>query len=314
MTDDREPYIPGQLDTAPFTPGDPPDEPVAAPVAPARRGFNPQSVWFWPVVNVIGIAAVVFVNWLANALPLNDQSTGEVLTRDPVWFQPAGWAFSIWGLIYALLVVFGIAGFLPLLRDNPHLRRIGPLLLVTNLANMIWLFCWHWEKFTASIIVMAVLLLSLVAIVFVLHAGREPRSVSRWERWLMWPVFSIYLGWISVATLANLMVWWDRSGWSGGPISLRLWAVVFLVAGGVICYVMAILVHDGWYPAVFAFAGVAIAVEVWDRSRLVSTVAGLMALIEVLLVIMVLLVLFDRKPALPRFTRRSADTDVPLAG
>jgi hypothetical protein len=307
--DDREPYIPGQLDTAPFTPADTPDEPVAPP----SRGFNPQNAWFWPVVNLIGIAAVVFVNWLANALPFNDQTTGEVLTKDPVWFQPAGWAFAIWGLIYGLLIVFAIAGFLPFLRQNPHLRRIGPVLLIANLANAVWLVCWHWEYFTASIIVMTVLLLSLVLIAFVLHAGREVSLVSRWERWLMWPVFSIYLGWISVATLANLMVWWDRSGWSGGPVSLRLWAVIFLVAGGVICYVMAILVHDGWYPAVFAFAGVAIAVEVWDRSRLVSTVAGLMALIEVLLVIMVVLVLFDRKPAIPRFSRRAPETDPPLA-
>jgi hypothetical protein len=319
MSDDREPYVPRALDTAPIEVGaiGPPVPDDSAPQPPpASRGFDPRSDWFWPVVNLIGIAAVILVNWLANALPFNDQTTGEVLTKDPVWFQPAGWVFSIWGLIYGLLVIFAIAGLLPFLRLHPHLRRISPLLLVANLANIVWLFCWHWEAFTASMIVMIILLLSLAIIAILLHARRDDVPVSRWERWLIWPVFSIYLGWVSVATLANLMVWWDRTGWSGGPISLRMWTVILLVAGGVICYVMAVLVHDGWYPAVFAFAGVAIAIEQWDRSRLVSTVAGLMAVIEVLLVAMVILVLLDRKPAMPRMLRRqsaSPDGNVPLA-
>jgi len=310
MTDDtREPYVPPTSETSPMpveevSPVIPDVETEPSPQARSSR-FNPANEWFWPVVNLVGIAGVILVNWLANALPLNDQGTGEVLTKDPVWFQPAGWAFSIWGLIYTLLVVFAVFGLLPQGRRQPRLRRISPFVLVANVANIAWLFCWHWEYFAASLIVMAILLLSLVIIQILLHSGQDGmRPLSRLERWAMWPVFSIYLGWISVASLANLMVWWDRSGFSGGPISLRMWSVVALLAGGLACYVMAVLVRDGWYPAVFSFASVAIAVELWDRSRLVSTVAGIMAVIELLLVVMVILTLIDRKPRMPQFRRQ----------
>jgi len=326
--DDRDaPYVPGEFDTAPI-PDDvvspvPLDEPVIAPPETTSRRFDPRSEWFWPLVTLIGVAAVIFVNWLANALPFNDQTTGEVLTRDPVWFQPAGWAFAIWGLIYALLVAFAVYGLLPSGRRNPVMRRIAPFLLIANVANMVWLVCWHWEYFTASLITMAILLVALIVIRVLLQAdARAARNraagwqndagstVSRFERWLVWPLFSIYLGWIGVASLANLMVWWDRTGQSAGPLSLRMWTVVALVGGGIVCYVLAVIGRDGWYAAVFAFAGVAIGMEQWDRSRLVSTVAWLMALLEILMVGIAIMIHTDRKPSMPRFSRRqTAVTD-----
>src|SRR5690606_31361416 len=100
MTDDRPQN--GRV------PGPDPDE-LVTPVEPGaapRRRINTSSEWYWPVVNLLGLAAVVAINILANLAKLNGQTTGDVLSGDPVYFQPAGWSFSIWSVIYILLAVF----------------------------------------------------------------------------------------------------------------------------------------------------------------------------------------------------------------
>jgi hypothetical protein len=282
------------------------------PVTRPRR-INTESEWFWPIMNLVGILVVVFVNWLANAIPFNDVSTGDVINRSPVWFQPAGWAFAIWGLIYALLLVFAVFGLLPAGRRNPWLQRISPFLLIANVANILWLVFWHWEQFGITLGLMAILLLSLNGIYTILHWRRfDARQPQRAERIFVWPVFSIYLGWISVAALANLMVFWDRQGLSSGPLSLRMWAVVMLIGGGIVCAAMALLRRDAFYPLVFAFASAAIAVEQWDRSRLVSTVALLMAVIEALLIVVAVMLAFDRRAMAGAFSRKKNEPEFPL--
>jgi hypothetical protein len=289
------------------------DSPPPLPVTRPRR-INTESEWFWPVVNLFGILAVLLVNWLANSIPFNDISTGDVINKSPVWFQPAGWAFAIWGLIYVLLLVFAIFGLLPVGRRNPWLQRISPVLLIANVANIFWLVFWHWEQFEITLVLMAVLLLSLIGIYTILHWRRlDNRQAQRAERIFVWPVFSIYLGWISVAALANLMVFWDRQGWDGGPLSLRMWAVVMLIGGGIVSAAMALLRRDAFYPLVFAFASMAIAVEQWDRSRLVSTVAGVMAVIEALLIVLAVMLAFDRQAMAGAFSRRRNEPEIPLS-
>ncbi|MGI8486821.1 MAG: hypothetical protein ACR2OU_21495, partial [Thermomicrobiales bacterium] len=96
-------------DTVPVTPID------AVPVSARGRRvwFERGSSWYWPLVSLISLLAVIGVNFLANWIPFNHQTTGEVITKDPIYFQPAGWAFLIWGLIYALLLVYVGYGLLP---------------------------------------------------------------------------------------------------------------------------------------------------------------------------------------------------------
>lgn len=288
-------------------------EPVNHPVVTRSRRLDPGSEWFWPAVNLIGIVVVMLVTWLANAIPFNGQSTGDVLNTSPVWFQPARWAFSIWWLMYVLLLAFAIFGLLPAGRRNPWLRRISPFFLIANVANIFWLFFWHWEQFTATLATMAILLLSLVLIYFILHwRRRDEREALRGERLFVWPVFSLYLGWISVAALANLAVFFDREGWEGGPFSLRMWSVVMLIAGGIVCAFMAFVRRDALYPLVFAFASVAIAVEQWDRSRLISTVAIVMAVIEAILIVVAIMMAFDRRAMAGIYSRKRNQPDLPV--
>ncbi len=278
-------------------------EPVQAPAAstPGLQG-QPQATaarsrsWTWPLISLIGLLAVVFVNWLANWLPLNDQTTGEVSRENPVPFQPAGWAFLIWSLIYVLLFAFVIYSFLPAGRRNSRVRAIGPVFLVANIANIAWIFLWHWEQFAASLVAIVVLLGSLAVIYAMLPGPRGNLSrASRVQRLLVRVPFSLYLGWISIATVAALEVWMTNGGWNGGPFGLSGWTVIFLIAGVLVAAVVAFATKDAIYPLVFTWGYFAIAYEQWDGSSLISILAGSLAIVAAALTVMAFLRSFGKR-------------------
>jgi hypothetical protein len=151
---------------------------------------------------VISTLAVIVVNGLANALPINNQTTGAISDRFEVYFVPAGYVFSIWGLIYLGLLGYTIYQLLPGQQYNKRLERIAPWYIISSLANIAWILLWHYEVFPLTVAVMLILLVTLIVIYLTLNVG--PSEVSPGERWLVRVPFSIYLGWISVATIANI--------------------------------------------------------------------------------------------------------------
>lgn len=162
---------------------------------------------------VLGTIAMIVVNALASALPLNGQTTAEISDRFDVYFVPAGYVFSIWGLIYLGLLAYTIFQALPAQQENPRLRRTGYLYVLSCAANIAWLFLWHYEQFVFSLLAMGILLLLLIAIYLRLGIGRMP--VRAVETWLVRVPFSIYLGWITVATVANATDVLDYLNWDG---------------------------------------------------------------------------------------------------
>jgi hypothetical protein len=210
------------------------------------------------VVNVLATIAVIAVNGLANALPINGQTTGEISDRFDVYFVPAGYVFSIWGVIYLALVGFTIYQALPSQRDNPRLRRVGYLYALSCVANIAWLLLWHYEAFELTIVAMATLLLLLIAIYVILGTGRT--RVTAAETWLLRVPFSIYLGWITVATIANATSLLDYLNWNGWGIGPEAWAVIMLIAGALIASAVSVTRGDIAYILViiWAFAGIAI--------------------------------------------------------
>jgi len=238
------------------------------------------------VVNVLALAATIVVNALANALPINGQTTGEISDRFNVYFVPAGYVFSIWGLIYVALAAFAVYQALPAQRANPHLRRIGYLFAVSCLANSAWIFLWHYELFALTMVAMLVLLLSLLAIYLRLSIGRARVSVA--QRWLVHVPFSIYLGWITVATIANATSLLYHLGWGGWGIPPAVWAVIMLVVGAVITVGVALTRADVAYALVivWAFAGIAVR---HAGMPLVAVTAALMAVVVLVAVAVVLL-------------------------
>lgn len=210
------------------------------------------------IVNVLAVIATLIVNGLANALPLNGQTTGEISDRFQVYFVPAGYVFSIWGLIYVGLIAFAIYQALPAQRDNPRLKRTGYLFAASSLANIAWLFLWHYEQFTLTLIAMLSLLGLLIAIYLRLEIGQG--AVSTGEKWLVRLPFSIYLGWVSVATIANITQVLDFNGWNAWGVPEEIWALIMLIAGALIASAVYWTRDDVAFVLViiWAYAGIAI--------------------------------------------------------
>jgi hypothetical protein len=230
-------------------------------------------------VNVLAVIATLVINGLANALPLNDQTTGEISDRFQVYFVPAGYVFSIWGLIYVGLIAFAVFQALPAQRDNPRLRRVGYLVTASCLANIAWLFLWHYEQFPLTLLAMLALLASLILVYLRLGIGRA--TVPTAETWLLHVLFSVYLGWITVATIANATSLLDYWNWSGWGVSDEAWAVIMLLAGGGITSVVSLTRGDIAYVLVIVWAFVGIAVKHADTPA-VATTAWVVAALSVL--------------------------------
>jgi hypothetical protein len=158
----------------------------------------------WAALNTVGLAVALVLNGLANALPLNGRGTGELSDLYPNLFVPAGLTFAVWGVIYLWLMAFVGYGF-ALIGDergrNP-LALIGPWFLVNCLANAAWIVAWHWLQVVLALALMGVILGSLIAMYLRLGVGAAPAPAK--DRWLVHAPVSLYMGWITVATIANI--------------------------------------------------------------------------------------------------------------
>ena len=210
-------------------------------------------------VNLLSVILALTVNILASTLPLNGQNTGEISDQFQVYFVPAGYVFSIWGLIYIGLIAFAIYQLRPSQKKNERLRRLGYLFALSNVANAAWLFCWHYNQFGLSVIVMLALLGLLIASYLRLNVNLSP--VRPIEYWSVDVLFSVYLGWITVATVANITDWLYFVGWNGFGIPAQIWAVIMLAVASLLGLAMAILRRDAGYLAVLVWAFVGIAVK-----------------------------------------------------
>jgi hypothetical protein len=208
---------------------------------------------------VVATLGTLAVNTLANTLPLNGQDQATISDSFEVFFVPAGYVFSIWGLIYLALIAYTIYQALPAQRDDALLNRVGWLYIGTGIANCAWLFVWHYLLFALSLIVMLALLALLITIYLALGTGRTGTDTA--QRWLVRVPFSIYLGWITVATVANATSLFNYWGWGNGlDAASAVWAAVMLVVATVIAVLISLRHGDVAYIAVivWAFAGIAV--------------------------------------------------------
>jgi benzodiazapine receptor len=226
------------------------------------------------VLNILAFILVVAVNGLANSLPINNQTTGAVSDSYPVMFTPAGYVFSIWGLIYLGLLAFVIYQALPGQRDNPRLERVGYWFIWSCVLNSIWIFLWHYELMLWSVIVIVGLLVSLIMVYLRLETGRSP--VPAGEALLARLPFSIYLGWISVATIANVSVLLYSLGWDGFGLTEQVVTVIMLVIGSLLGYLIVRRHGEVAYPLVLVWAFVGIVLK-QSGFTLVVVAAGLAA-------------------------------------
>lgn len=209
------------------------------------------------LANILSVIVALTINILANALPLNGQNTGEISNRFDVFFVPAGYVFAIWGVIYIGWIAFVIYQAQPAQKESPRLRNLGYLFALSCVFNAVWLFCWHYNLFGLSVLVMLALLSLLIASYLKLNVGQTP--VSNIEKWSVDVPFSIYLGWITVAVVANISDYLYFINWNGFGIAPQLWAVIMLVIASLLGLTMTLTRRDSGYAFVlaWAFAGIA---------------------------------------------------------
>lgn len=209
--------------------------------------------------NIAAFLLAIAVNVMANAIPLGGQNTGEISARYPSLFTPAGFTFGIWSLIYLGLLVFVIWQALPAQRNHPKLRATGTLFKLSCVANALWILVWHYHLLFASVAVMLALLFTLVAIyrrlaIVDADAGQIERAV------LQWP-FSLYTGWISVATIANISAVQNGMGWDDVGFSAVAWTLAKLALAGVVGVSVLAWRRDLVFGAVVAWAAYGISVK-----------------------------------------------------
>lgn len=183
------------------------------------------------IIALFTYVAMVVTNYMATSLPLNNRSTGEISDAYPNLFAPDGPAFSIWGLIYLLLGIYVIYQFINKdQRVDNIIRKINIIFIINALANISWIFAWHYDFIGLSVILMAILLTTLIYIADILRK----EQFNSIEKFIIRAPFSIYFGWITVATIANITVFLVSIGWNGFGIADYVWMSIVLLVGAVI--------------------------------------------------------------------------------
>lgn len=211
-----------------------------------------RNLLFLRSAYVLLFVGVIAVNGAANALPINGLTTGAVSDLYPNLFTPAGFAFSIWGLIYSGLLAFLIR--ILTTSDTALVGKLFPWFAINSFANMAWIFAWHHLQVVTSLVLMLVLLISLVYLTTELRSSTRPSKDIRFFN----AVFEIYLGWITVATVANFTALLVAFNWNTLGISEAHWMLIILPVIVVIAWVMYIKYTSVIYllPIIWALYGI----------------------------------------------------------
>jgi len=235
------------------------------------------------ILNLLGFLGTFVVNALANILPINGITTGELSDLYPNLFVPAGLTFAIWGVIYILLAIFVIYQFVPSVRRDTRkvefVQKIGPLFFISSLANIGWIFAWHYQILPLSLVFMLILLGCLMAIYLRLHVGKS--QATRTEKYLVHLPFSVYLGWITIATIANVTALVVDINWNTFGLGEQFWAVAVIIVGIAIALSILFTRKDIYYCLVIDWALLGILLKrlsvttAPDQSVVVATIVGL---------------------------------------
>lgn len=202
--------------------------------------------------------AMVIVNFLANSLPINNRSTGVISDAYPNLFAPAGLTFSIWGLIYLLLGGYVIYQFVKSSQKREGLfKKINPWFIATSMANIAWIFAWHYDYIGLSVLIMLTLLVSLIKMADIIRVER----FTALEKLFVWAPFSIYFGWITVATIANITVFLVSLGWNGFEVADFIWTSIILLVGTLIGILRMTKDKNVVYGLVFVWAYLGILIK-----------------------------------------------------
>lgn len=199
------------------------------------------------VISLISIIGMIIVNLLANLIPFNSVTTQFISDSFKVFFVPAGYVFSIWGVIYIAMIIFGIYSF----KSKTISKKVLFAVIISSLANALWIVLWHYYLISLTLPVMVVLLFSLIYIY---------ANIRKESNFLRIPI-SIYMGWISVATIANATVFLDNLSWNGFGLTGDIWTGFLIIIAGFLGLVSLVYRKDWVYPLVIIWAIIGIGVK-----------------------------------------------------
>lgn len=230
--------------------------------------------------NLAAFALVVILNVLSNALPINNQTMPEISARYPSLFTPAGFTFSIWGVIYLALLGFVVYQALPSQRNNQVIAGFSRWFQMNCVANAAWIVVWHYDLLALSLLLMFVILVTLVLIYRSLAAVIETATFA--QHLVLYLPFSLYTGWITVATIANISVLQIAYGWEAVGLSAVSWTLLKLAAAGAIGATVVLRLRDPVFVLVIAWAAYGISV-MQSASPAVSGAATTLSLLMLML-------------------------------
>jgi hypothetical protein len=187
------------------------------------------------VANIVALIVTIVMNYLSNTGVFNGETMATVSARYQNLFTPAGYAFSIWGLIYiglASFVIYQAKGIFDGSAVRPIVGKIGWMFVLSCIANCLWIAAWLYDYTGLSVIVMISLLASLCAIV--LRTRMELDLIPLKKIAFEWWPFAMYLGWICVALIANSAAYLTKIEWNGFGLSDSVWTVVMIIAAVIV--------------------------------------------------------------------------------
>lgn len=200
---------------------------------------------------ILATIATIAINALANILPFNGVTTAQVSDQLRSYFVPAGYVFSIWGVIYLLLLTFSI-GYITLSeKQKEAAQKILPLYFFSAFLNSIWIVLWHYGFFLTTVVVIVTLLVTLIMIYQELSKN-PPTNLK--EKLILHVPFSVYLAWGSVATIANTSSVLWLLNWNGFGIQGQVWAAVLMIVAGILAVITSLRHKDLAFSAVIVWA------------------------------------------------------------
>jgi hypothetical protein len=215
---------------------------------------------FLAIINAIAFTAMIIVNYIANALPINGKTTGAISDQYVNLFVPAGFTFAIWGVIYLSLLGFILYQISSPIEKRPasvhFIKEIHYLFGLNAIGNIGWILVWHYERLWVSVFIMVYILITLILIFYRLHRSHPVPSLK--DKMFIWVPFSLYLGWISIATMANITTLLVSLDWSGGFLDPGTWSATLIVIGAFLSSFMLFKFRDPVFSLVviWAFFGI----------------------------------------------------------
>lgn len=241
-----------------------------------------------PIIVLISYFMMIVTNSLANILPINGRGTGEVSDSYPNLFAPAGITFAIWGVIYLLLLVYTMYQLLRYKNASDTKKqlfyKIGILFSLSSVANTVWIFAWHYEVIWLSLILMLVILICLIKINLILKNSvfSKPETVA-----IKLP-FTVYFGWITVATIANVTTFLVSINWTRFSLSEVFWTDLIIGIGAIIGFAGVLYYKSYAYGVVLIWAYFGIAYKHFSPDQFHATYPSVIITVLISIVFLIL--------------------------